>query len=152
MDVRSDGTEDFSMFRKHARRRGNGRGFAPAGRRRVVTHGGVSSVPALSPVRLQALIRRLVRQLRPYRPEKIILFGSCARGDHHGLSDVDLLVVKRTRKRFLERIDDVMALCDVSMPVEPLVYTPDEIRAAVTEERPFIARALAEGRVIYESP
>lgn len=139
------------MSHRRARRKSNGRERPIARRRRTMSCGGVTSVPALSPARLQAEIRKVVRQLRAYRPQKVILFGSCARGDHHGLSDLDLLVVKRTRKRFLKRIDDVMRLCSVSMPVEPLVYTPEELQAAVAEERPFIARVLEEGRVIYES-
>lgn len=101
--------------------------------------------------RLQQAVGEAVRQIvAGYDPERVILFGSVARGDVHEDSDIDLLVVKRTDRPFLRRIDEVMALIDVAVPVQPLVYTPEELDRLIREGRDFIRTALAEGRVLYE--
>ena len=50
--------------------------------------------------RYEHAIERIVAQLcKTYGPEKIILFGSCARGDFGEDSDIDLLIVKETALR-----------------------------------------------------
>jgi len=41
-----------------------------------------------------------------FNPQKIILFGSCARQEQHTSSDIDLIVVFETDKPFVERITD----------------------------------------------
>lgn len=88
--------------------------------------------------------------VRHYDPEKIIVFGSYARGDIHEGSDLDLLIVKDTAERFTDRIGDVLRLCDFDIPVEPLVYTPDELRRMAERGNDFILTALGEGKVVYE--
>ena len=45
-----------------------------------------------------------------YRAERVILFGSHARGDATEDSDVDLLVFARTKERFFERMASVRRL------------------------------------------
>lgn len=42
-----------------------------------------------------------------YEPEKIILFGSLARGDTHEWSDIDLLIVKDTDASYGERVKEL---------------------------------------------
>jgi predicted nucleotidyltransferase len=81
---------------------------------------------------------------------KIILFGSLAKGDYHELSDIDMLVIKKTKKRFLERIGDVLMLNDTDMCLECFVYTPEEFAKMIEEENPFIEEALKSGVVLYE--
>ncbi len=96
-------------------------------------------------------VRTVIEQvINRYDPEKIILFGSVSRGDFHEDSDVDLLIVKQTERRFIERISDVLSLIDVNIPVEPLVYTPDEIIRLQAEKRDFILTILEEGKIVYE--
>lgn len=95
-------------------------------------------------------LKKIVEVLKPYRPKKVILFGSFARGDYHGLSDLDLIIIKDTEKRFLDRIVEVLELFDSSIPVEPLVYTSKEIDRLLAEENSFITQALNEGRVLYD--
>jgi len=90
------------------------------------------------------------RIVKDYNPEKIILFGSLARGDYHELSDVDMIVIKKTRKRFLERIGDVLLLNDTEMHLECFVYTPEEFSEMIEEENPFIEEVLKSGVVVYE--
>ena len=93
---------------------------------------------------------RIVEALRPYRPKKILLFGSFARGDYHALSDIDLLIVKESDKKFTDRIVEVLDLCDSSIPLEPLVYTPAEYDQLLAEGNSFIAQAVEESRVLYD--
>lgn len=66
-----------------------------------------------------------------YRPEKIILFGSAARGNYHADSDIDLLIIKQSDKKKAYRIKEVFeSLRSVARkyPLDPIVYTPDEIK------------------------
>ncbi len=95
-------------------------------------------------------LEKIVAALKPYRPKKVLLFGSFARGDYHGLSDLDLLVIKNTRKKFIDRIVEILELCDLEIPVEPLVYTPAEIEQLLAEGNSFIQQALKEGKVLYD--
>lgn len=95
-------------------------------------------------------VESLVSQIRRrYNPQRIILFGSFARGDYDKYSDIDMLIIKDTNKRFLDRIGEVLNACDYSRPFEPLVYTPEEI-ADMSRWNFFIKRVLKEGKVLYE--
>ena len=99
---------------------------------------------------LEEKLAAIIEQIAAYRPQRVILFGSIARGDHHALSDADLLIVKETDTPFLDRIAEVLALCDYDIPVEPLVYTPQELEQMLREGNSFIESALREGVVVYE--
>lgn len=63
-----------------------------------------------------------------YDPEKIILFGSRARGDHLSDSDVDILIVSNQFEgtNWLKRIMDVSLLWNGLVTLEPICYTPAE--------------------------
>jgi len=99
---------------------------------------------------LEEKLAAIIEQIAAYRPQRVILFGSLARGDYHALSDADLLIVKETSTPFLDRIGEVLALCDYDIPLEPLVYTPQELDKMQREGNSFIERALREGVVVYE--
>ena len=88
--------------------------------------------------------------LERYGIKKAIVFGSFARGDVTRRSDFDLILVKETEKRFLDRYEGVFYEINrvVEYPVEVLIYTPEELTAI--SHRSFIATALEEGKVIYE--
>jgi len=88
--------------------------------------------------------------VRHYDPDKVIVFGSYARGDMHEGSDLDLLIIKETQERFTDRIGTVMRACDFETAVEPLVYTPAELDRMVHRGNDFILTALEEGKVVYE--
>ncbi|MGH7807850.1 MAG: nucleotidyltransferase domain-containing protein [Thermodesulfobacteriota bacterium] len=95
---------------------------------------------------------RLVECLRRYNPEKIILFGSYARGDADEYSDLDVVIIKNTEKRFLERLVEVAKYLDNDLgKVDVFVYTGAEFEDMRREENPFIEKVLAEGRVIYQA-
>ncbi len=96
------------------------------------------------------IIRKVVNQLMAYDPERIILFGSAARGDADTQSDIDLVIVKQTSKRFVQRLVEAASFIRENVSVDLFVYTPEELEAMAEEGNPLIERALAEGRTVYE--
>jgi predicted nucleotidyltransferase len=97
-----------------------------------------------------AVTAALVRDLEP---ERIVLFGSFARGDQNRASDLDLVVIMATQLPFCERIGRALeSACRASrrLPVEPLVYTPEEWRRMQAAGSSFTALVRSEGRVLYE--
>jgi predicted nucleotidyltransferase len=87
-----------------------------------------------------------------YSPQKIMLYGSYARGEAHEGSDIDLMVIKETSKRFIDRIADVIKLNNTLIPLEPLVYSPIEFETLKKEKRDFIMTIEEEGIEIYTNP
>lgn len=98
----------------------------------------------------KAAQRILNRIISRYRPKKIIVFGSFARGDVHQGSDLDLVIIKNTKERFLKRMDRILDLCDGEIAVEPLVYTEAEFERMLDEGNDFLETVISEGKVIYE--
>ena len=96
-------------------------------------------------------ITAIVRRLKRYKPERVILFGSYAWGRPAKGSDVDLLIVKKSRKRKQDRLDDVNGLLFFSpIPVDALVYTPEELNRRLKLGDFFFTRIVEEGQVIYD--
>jgi len=98
---------------------------------------------------LNEIIRRIVGVANP---EKIIMFGSAARGQMGRNSDVDLLVVKGGRYdkgRLTEKI--YMNLHGSGEAVDVIVVTPQEVERYRDTRCLVIAPALREGRVVYAS-
>ena len=86
-----------------------------------------------------------------YQPEQVILFGSLASGNVTETSDLDLLIVKDTDKRFYDRIREVVRICDYDIGVDFLVYTPKELIEAA-KSNPFVRdEILAKGKVVYRA-
>lgn len=94
--------------------------------------------------------RVINRIIRRYRPKKIIVFGSYARGDIHQGSDLDLVIIKNTKEKFLRRMDRVLNLCDGEIAVEPLIYTETEFKKMLKEGNDFLETVSKEGKVVYE--
>ena len=102
--------------------------------------------------RIERELVRLVGVLGDLGAERVVLFGSHARGDFNEASDVDLVVVLDTRLRMVERVGYVLRVLDTDLSIEPLVYTPTEY-ARLMEAGSGIAEAVErEGRVLYERP
>ena len=94
-------------------------------------------------------LRRLVALLMEYQPERILLFGSHARGQADEFSDYDIMVIKRTERSFLERLEDMVPyLVAFDRPAEILVYTPDEYERMGERGLGWIVRK--EGIILYE--
>jgi predicted nucleotidyltransferase len=100
---------------------------------------------------LPGAIERIVSELKP---EKIILFGSYAYGNPTPDSDVDLLVIMKTRAREIDRYVAVSNLLyPRQFPVDILVKTPKEVEAVSRKKGNFFMREiLSKGKVIYERP
>ena len=87
-----------------------------------------------------------------YEPEKTIIFGSYVRDEMDEYSDLDFVVIKKTEKRFIERLIEVAGLIDLNLgKVDVFVYTPEEIERMMEWGNPFIERVLKEGRILYEN-
>lgn len=82
--------------------------------------------PAQVTETIQEMVRRIVEG---FDPEKIILFGSQARGDGGPDSDVDLLVVMNTESRKRATREIRMALDAMGIPKDIVVITPEEFRS-----------------------
>lgn len=96
---------------------------------------------------LNDISRRLIKE---YDPEKIILFGSRAEGKDSEGSDIDLVIVKETDKRPLDRrIEVETLLADRAVPIDLIVYTPDEIRRLYSMGSPFVEEIVEKGRLLY---
>lgn len=89
-------------------------------------------------------------QFRWYEPNRVILFGSHARGEP--AADIDVVLIKETQDRFLDRLKHVYERWSLPVAVDILVYTPAEWDRMVAEERGFILRVLREGREIHVRP
>ena len=85
-----------------------------------------------------------------YKPERIIIFGSYARGNFDKDSNVDFLIIKKdTPERGIDRIREVSKLIKRNIAVDFLVYSPYEIEERIKLGDPFIKGILKEGKVIY---
>ncbi|TSC87986.1 MAG: hypothetical protein G01um101416_301 [Microgenomates group bacterium Gr01-1014_16] len=99
-------------------------------------------------IKLDRVVDTLVRG---YRPEKVILFGSMARGDFGEDSDFDLLIIK-------DGVDDVpvhdrhvevRGLLPDDTAVDALVYSPKELKKRLYLEDPFVLSVFDQGKVLY---
>jgi predicted nucleotidyltransferase len=89
--------------------------------------------------------RRLPTLLRAHDIEAAYLFGSRARGDADGLSDIDLIIVASSRRPFVERFRDYPDLLAAPAGVDLLVYTPSEFAFERRVNR-FLRHALRDAR------
>lgn len=96
----------------------------------------------------ECITRRLVEA---YNPERILLFGSVARGDVGEDSDIDLIIVKQTVKRPSERAVEARLLLDRGLPIDIVVYTPKEFAERSASGDPIFRQILAEARTLYDA-
>ena len=103
-----------------------------------------------APPSLDQILPRLAAFCAGHGITRAIVFGSYARGTQTRRSDLDLVVVMDTQKRFLDRYEDVKDIHDFvpDVHVELLIYTEDELRAIA--HRPFMRQILREGIVVHE--
>ena len=97
---------------------------------------------------IREMVRRIVTQ---FHPDKIILFGSHARGKAGPDSDVDLLVVmpvEGSKRRKAIEIDG--ALADRTIPLDLIVVTPEEFERSRHQIGSVLRPAALEGRVLYD--
>lgn len=98
--------------------------------------------------KIEEMVRRIVAK---FDPDRIILFGSHARGMGDPESDADLLVimpVEGSRRRVATEID--IALVGVDMAADIIVLTPDDVERNKDIPGTIVRPALREGKVLYE--
>jgi len=94
---------------------------------------------------------KVIECIKRYKPEKIIAFGSYVRNEADEYSDFDFVVIKKTGKRFIERLIEVSKLIDRDVGrVDVFVYTPWEFQKMIEDGNAFIEQVLKEGIVVYE--
>ena len=88
--------------------------------------------------------------IEKYKPERIILFGSAARGGPDADSDADFLIIKEETPHYgADRIRELSRLIKRSIPAEFLVYRPLEFRTRLDMGAPFLKAVVKEGKVLY---
>jgi predicted nucleotidyltransferase len=113
----------------------------------------MGSDPMVNSQNMKSILQNMVQKLvAEYAPRKVILFGSHAYGAPTPDSDIDLLVIKETSDRFIDRwvaVQHILTGTHPAIPVETLVLTPQEIddRLAINDQ--FIAEILEKGQVLY---
>jgi predicted nucleotidyltransferase len=83
-------------------------------------------------------------------PEKVILFGSYANGNPGEDSDLDLLVIKDMPQKRIQRGREIRKyLRGTGIPIDLLVYTPQEIEEWRDTKAAFITQIIDQGQVLY---
>ncbi len=96
-------------------------------------------------------IQNFVTQIAEnFSPERIVLFGSYARGTASEDSDVDLLVVMPHNRRNVEQSLDITRKIDRNFPLDLIVRKPKEVQKRLRQHDMFLASILKEGQTLYE--
>lgn len=99
----------------------------------------------------RALERMIPVLIKEYRPEKIILFGSLAFGDIHEGSDLDLLIIKDTPKRPIDRQVEIYSLVKPEVGIDLFVYTAQEFEYLKCIGFSLVKEVVKRGRILYEA-
>ncbi len=97
---------------------------------------------------IQHLIDSIVKN---FHPQKIILFGSYAWGKPEPDSDVDLLIILKTRNT-LDTAVSIRQVIEHRFPVDIIVKTPKQVERRLKAGDSFISEIIKKGKVIYEAP
>lgn len=100
------------------------------------------------------MLAEIVARIRnAVRPERVVLFGSRARGQGGPASDFDILIVGPSSLPRWKRTPPIYRLLGgLGVPKDIVWWTPEEIEEWRGVRSHFISRALREGRVLYEKP
>ncbi|MEK9143530.1 MAG: nucleotidyltransferase domain-containing protein [Patescibacteria group bacterium] len=100
---------------------------------------------------LQQEIDKIVHEIvTKYQPEKVILFGSAARGDVTEDSDFDFFIIKSNVPHLgRDRYYDLMKVIEYHHASDFLICTPQEVSARLAMGDPFISSIMTEGRVLH---
>ena len=102
-------------------------------------------------MRTPPLLDRTLQQfVRAFAPERIILFGSYAKGTNHPGSDVDLLLIgnfENSGAAFHRRARQLAGQC--FPPVDVVFCTPEEAESASPARAPFLKSILGSGITVY---
>jgi predicted nucleotidyltransferase len=94
---------------------------------------------------LKAIADRLRER---YGAQRVLVYGSVARGEPTEHSDIDLLVIAPTKERFYERMGSALAIVrDISrgLPLAPIVLTPEELSTRLACRDQFVEEIVRTG-------
>ena len=96
-------------------------------------------------------IQNITQQIiQKYKPDKIILFGSAARGEGTPDSDADFLIIKKDTPLYgSDRIRELSRLVERKIPIDLLIYRPEEFEKRLQMGDPFLKSILKEGKTLY---
>jgi predicted nucleotidyltransferase len=99
----------------------------------------------------QAILDEIVRGVvEVAHPDRLILFGSAARGEAGPDSDVDLLVVKSGLADRIRLAQDIhLRFFGLPVPVDVIVVSPEDIEEFANGVGTVIPEALEQGKLIY---
>ncbi|MER3458062.1 MAG: hypothetical protein C4309_04980 [Chloroflexota bacterium] len=97
---------------------------------------------------IQQVVRQIVDR---FHPQKVILFGSYARGEATRDSDVDFLVVMETEENPLHTAARISASIDHPFPLDILVIRPSDLGASFERGGVFAKEVMTKGVVLYEA-
>src|SRR5438876_9674126 len=119
--------------------------------KKQTTHQYVQPYRYASPNIPLAAIRRFARRIvERFQPDKIILFGSYAYGKPHEESDVDLLVIMRTKNAIDQSIRITLAF-EQPFSLDLIVRTPWKIERGLKDDNWFLREIMEKGKVLYEA-
>src|SRR3989338_1555359 len=98
---------------------------------------------------IQEITSKIIKE---FNPQKVVLFGSHAWGSPKKESDIDLFIVKDDRKKNTREmaIDLERILSDRDIPLDILVYKPEQITKRLAVNDQFIAKIWRDGKILYE--
>jgi len=89
--------------------------------------------------------------IEKFKPEKIILFGSAARGELGLDSDADFLIIKKDPPLYgSDRIRELSRMIQRNIPVDFLIYRPEEFEKRIQMGDPFLKAIIKEGKILYD--
>lgn len=97
---------------------------------------------------IEAFASRIVEQ---FRPQRIILFGSCAYGGATADSDVDLLIVLPFEGKSWRVATEIRRRARPSFPVDLLVRSPEQLQQRLQAGDTFLQEITQQGKVLYEA-
>jgi predicted nucleotidyltransferase len=99
-------------------------------------------------VQINDIVKRIANN---YNPDKIILFGSYAKGNPNKDSDLDLLIIQDTDlPRHKRGLDIRLSLIGTKISMDILVYTKAEFEIEKNEKYSFLNSAIKNSKILYE--
>jgi predicted nucleotidyltransferase len=100
-----------------------------------------------------ALLDKIVdRIVSKFSPDKIIIFGSAAKGNAHENSDVDVLIIMDTELSYYKRTAPIaVAMRGIPVAMDMIVLTPEEYERLKDDETSFASEISQTGVVAYEA-
>lgn len=98
---------------------------------------------------IQNIVKRIIKI---YKPEKIILFGSLAKGNLNEGTDIDLFIIKEDIPEIgVDRIRQLERLIKYKLATDFIIYKSKEVEQRLKLGDPFVTSIVKEGKVLYET-